>query len=40
MKPPLKIDIAEEPRADETEYIVQQLIKFNSSCAGEGNFRR
>ncbi|MCG6138791.1 MAG: GNAT family N-acetyltransferase [Nostoc sp. LLA-1] len=40
MKPQLKIEIVEEPKLDETEFIVQQLIKFNSRCAGEGNFRQ
>lgn len=40
MEPQLKIEIAEEPKLDETEFIVQQLIQFNSCCAGEGNFRQ
>ena len=40
MKPQLKIAIAEEPRPDETEFILQQLLQFNSRCAGEGNFRQ
>jgi GNAT superfamily N-acetyltransferase len=40
MKPQLKIEIAEKPKLDETEFIVQQLIQFNSRCAGEGNFRQ
>lgn len=35
----LKIEIAETPTSDETEFIVQQLLKFNSRCAGEGNFK-
>lgn len=40
MKPQLKIEITEEPKLDETKFIVQQLVQFNSSCAGEGNFRQ
>ncbi|GAB1541636.1 GNAT family N-acetyltransferase [Scytonema sp. NUACC21] len=40
MKPQLKIEIAQEPKSDETEFIFQQLLKFNSRCAGEGNFRQ
>jgi GNAT superfamily N-acetyltransferase len=40
MKPQLRIEIADEPKLDETEFIVQQLIQFNSRCAGEGNFRQ
>lgn len=40
MKPQLKIEIAEDPRLDETEFIVQQLLQYNSRCAGEGNFRQ
>ena len=35
----LNIEIAETPTSDETEFIVQQLLKFNSRCAGEGNFK-
>jgi GNAT superfamily N-acetyltransferase len=40
MKPQLRIEIADEPKLDETEFIVQQLIQFNRRCAGEGSFRR
>jgi len=40
MNPQLKIEIAEEPKPDETELIVQQLIQFNTRCAGEGNFQQ
>jgi GNAT superfamily N-acetyltransferase len=40
MKPQLRIEIAAEPKLDETEFIVQQLLQFNSCCAGEGNFRQ
>ncbi|PIG95492.1 GNAT family N-acetyltransferase [Gloeocapsopsis sp. IPPAS B-1203] len=40
MKPQLKMEIAEQPKHDETEFIVQQLIQFNSRCAGDGNFRQ
>jgi GNAT superfamily N-acetyltransferase len=40
MKPQLRIEIADEPKLDETEFIVQHLIQFNSRCAGEGNFRQ
>lgn len=39
MKPLLKIEITETPKFEETEFIVQQLLKFNSQCAGEGNFK-
>lgn len=35
----LKIEITETPNPDETEFIVQQLLTFNSQCAGEGNFK-
>ena len=40
MKPQLKIEIAEEPKPNETEFIVQQLLQFNSRCVGEGGFRQ
>lgn len=35
----LKIEFVETPTSYETEFIVQQLLKFNSRCAGEGNFK-
>lgn len=38
MKPQLRIEIANESKLDETEFIVQQLIQFNSRYAGEGKF--
>jgi GNAT superfamily N-acetyltransferase len=40
MQPQLRMEIADEPRLDETESIVRQLLQFNSRCAGEGNFRQ
>ena len=39
MKPQLKIEIAEQPSSDETEFILQQLLQFNQRSAGESNFR-
>lgn len=35
----LKIKIAETPKPEEAEFIVQQLLKFNTRHAGEGNFK-
>ncbi len=40
MNPQLKIEVAEESKPDETEFVVQQLLQFNSRCAGEGKFRQ
>jgi GNAT superfamily N-acetyltransferase len=39
MKPPLKIEITETPLPHETEFILQQLIKYNRRSAGEGDFK-
>lgn len=38
MKQP-RIEIAIEPQPDEIEFVTQQIIKFNSSRAGEGNYK-
>ncbi|WP_250123657.1 GNAT family N-acetyltransferase [Chroococcidiopsis sp. CCMEE 29] len=38
MKQP-RIEIAVEPQPDEIEFVTQQIIKFNSSRAGEGNYK-
>ncbi|MBD2434092.1 MULTISPECIES: GNAT family N-acetyltransferase [Fischerella] len=38
MKQP-KIEIATEPQPHEVEFVLQQIIKFNSSRASEGNYK-
>jgi hypothetical protein len=38
MKQP-RIEVAVEPQPDEIEFITQQIIKFNSSRASEGNYK-
>ena len=35
----LNIEIAETPTPDEREFILQQLLKFNSQRAGEANYK-
>lgn len=36
----LRIDLAEEPRSDEIEFVTQQLfINFNRSRVSKGNYR-
>jgi hypothetical protein len=35
----LNIEIAETPTPDEREFILQQLLKFNSRRAGETNYK-
>jgi GNAT superfamily N-acetyltransferase len=34
-----RIEIAVKPQPDEVEFVVQQIIKFNNSCAGEGDYK-
>jgi hypothetical protein len=38
MKQP-KIEIVTEPQPHEVEFVLQQIIKFNSSRASEGNYK-
>ena len=38
MKQP-RIEIAVEPQPDEIEFVAQQIINFNRSRAGEGNYK-
>lgn len=38
-KAQFRIKIAKEPKPDETEFIVQQLLKFNSRCAREIGYK-
>ena len=38
MKQP-RIEIAAEPKPDEIEFVTRQIIKFNSSRAGESNYK-
>ena len=40
MKQPLKFDRTEEPRPEDIEFILQQLLAFNRDRAGEGNFKQ
>jgi GNAT superfamily N-acetyltransferase len=33
-----RIEIAVEPQPDEVEFVIRQIVSFNSSRAGEGNY--
>lgn len=34
-----RIEIPVEPKSDEIEFVNQQILKFNSSRVGEGNYK-